>query len=89
MYRQIFIYKSDDRWADPKGEYLSAFHAGEVYRLYGYDGLPSEEMPATAHQRNKGIGFLVVLDRITFVERWFFAPGHNKRSSYHLITASF
>jgi len=35
----------DDRWADPKGEFLSAFHAGPVYALYGKKGLTTEQMP--------------------------------------------
>lgn len=34
-----------DQWADPKGEYLSAYHAGPAYKLFGLEMLPSEELP--------------------------------------------
>ena len=37
---------SEDLWADPRGEYLSAYQAGRVYALYGKKGLTSPEPPA-------------------------------------------
>ena len=36
---------SEDGWADPRGEYLSAYHASEVYQLLGKKGLTSEATP--------------------------------------------
>ena len=37
----------DDRWADPYGEYLSVYHAGPVYRLYGHETVRTPERPRT------------------------------------------
>jgi hypothetical protein len=34
-----------DTWADPRGEYASAYHGSEVYRLLGKQGLTSEQLP--------------------------------------------
>ncbi|MFT4547549.1 MAG: hypothetical protein ACI9MB_001496 [Verrucomicrobiales bacterium] len=44
--RPVYIHSAvGDTWADGRGEYLSAFHASEVYRLLGKRGLESEESP--------------------------------------------
>jgi len=36
---------SEDLWASPKNEYLSAVYASEAYKLYGLKGLESKEFP--------------------------------------------
>ena len=36
----------DDRWADPRGEFLAAKHAEPVYALFGRKGLGVADMPA-------------------------------------------
>jgi hypothetical protein len=38
-----------DLWSDPKGEFLSAWHASEVYSLFGEKGLGTDEMPGPDH----------------------------------------
>ena len=44
--RPLYVHSGvDDTWADPRGEYLSAYHASEVYRLLGKKGLTSETSP--------------------------------------------
>jgi hypothetical protein len=35
-----------DTWADPKGEFLSVFHASPVWKLFGHQGFQGTEMPA-------------------------------------------
>jgi hypothetical protein len=44
--RPVYIASAaGDEWADPKGEFLSGYHAGKAYELYGLEGLPTDRMP--------------------------------------------
>ena len=49
----------DDRWADPKGEFLAGVAAGPVFRLLGAQDLGTDEMPALNRPIMHTIGFHV------------------------------
>ena len=56
--RYVYVASADDDlWADPKGEYLSAYYAGPVYRLYGMQGLPSSEQPPIHQPQHFDVGY--------------------------------
>lgn len=44
--RLLYVASAElDAWADPEGEFMSAYLAGEVYQLYGLKGIIKNEMP--------------------------------------------
>lgn len=56
--RPLYVASAtEDLWADPLGEFLSAKQASEVYQLYGLQGLQTDSMPAPDQP---------VLDRISY-----------------------
>lgn len=56
--RPVYIASAqDDKWADPKGEYLSGFYASPVYELFGKRGLTSIDMPDINHPVMNSIGY--------------------------------
>ena len=58
--RPVYITGGEeDRWADPKGEFLACVAAGRVFRLLGAQDLGTNEMPALNRPIMHTIGFHV------------------------------
>jgi len=56
--RPVYITGAeDDKWADPKGEFLACVAAGPVYRLLGAQDLGTDHMPALNQPIMHTIGF--------------------------------
>jgi len=56
--RAVYIASAtEDRWADPKGEFLSGVHAAPVYQLYGKEGLGTDEQPEPDRSVGVSIGY--------------------------------
>ncbi|MBA7530853.1 Carbohydrate esterase [subsurface metagenome] len=44
--RPVYIGSAEqDKWADPKGEFLSLYHAGPVYKLFGLNSIKMDTLP--------------------------------------------
>lgn len=53
--RPIYVASAqEDRWADPIGEFLSLYHAGKVYKLFGDDTFEEKNMPDVNQALMKG-----------------------------------
>ena len=58
--RPLYVASAeDDRWADPKGEFLGAFHAQSAYALFKKEGLGVTELPAVNQPKGKTIRYHV------------------------------
>ncbi len=58
--RPLYVASAiDDRWADPKGEFLAAVAAGPVWELFGLEGLGTTEWPPVDTPVGRTIGYHV------------------------------
>ena len=58
--RPVYIASAvEDRWADPRGEFLSGKHANPVYRLYGLVGMPAKKQPELNKPAMGNVGYHV------------------------------
>ncbi len=56
--RPVYVASAaGDLWADPKGEFLSAYYAGPVYELYGKKGLETDKMPELHQPIMNDVGY--------------------------------
>lgn len=56
--RPLYVASAEeDLWADPRGEFLSAYHASPVYALFGKEGIPTTTMPSVHAPIMKTIGY--------------------------------
>ena len=56
--RPLYIASAtNDRWADPKGEFLAAKHASPVYQLFDQPALLGQDPPKPDHPIHTTIGY--------------------------------
>jgi hypothetical protein len=58
--RPLYVASAvEDRWSDPKGEFLGALAAEPVFKLLGQPGLGTEVYPAVGQRVGLSIGYHV------------------------------
>jgi hypothetical protein len=56
--RPVYVASAkEDRWADPRGEFLAVVHAEPVYLLLGTDGFGAKAMPTVNEPLGKTMGY--------------------------------
>ena len=56
--RPVYVASAeDDGWADPRGEFLAAYHAGPVFSLVGETPLPADDMPEPGEPAHGTVGY--------------------------------
>lgn len=56
--RPLYVASAqDDQWADPKGEFLSAYYASEVYTLFGKERIDSKQLPPLNSAIQKAVSY--------------------------------
>lgn len=56
--RHLYVASAEkDLWADPKGEFLGAYHTGPVYELYGLSGIGTNVMPGLNQPIMEDVGY--------------------------------
>jgi len=56
--RPVYIASATgDPWADPNGEFLSGYHAGSVYELFGLKGVGVAQQPEADHPVGHHVGY--------------------------------
>ncbi len=68
--RPVYVASAEeDRWADPKGEFLAAREAGPVYELYGLSSISSEtQMPDVNDPIHTTVGYHIRTGRHNVTE---------------------
>ncbi len=58
--RPVYVASAEeDLWADPRGEFLAAKHAGPVYELFDLGGVGTDEMPSLDQSIGDYVGYHV------------------------------
>ena len=56
--RPLYVASAEeDRWSDPRGEFLGAVGASRVYELLGKKGLGTDQMPGNHHPIMHTVGY--------------------------------